>query len=419
MAAHVFDWEERYRSDQRLHDVQSALDRILNNSFPAIAARLRRADPPRQRYAPASAASSQREEKATSRDADMTENAAAVASAALKREKRHLSKTSKPEFLDPVKFSGDSSSEMESQAEFDPMDELQDLEEQHERRVLAGHNNGRPATGTAVPVPEPRKPNDDGDVEMEESRPEAQQRVVDHGLDMAVDEETKDGDDNEEEEDEEEEEEENDDTVCTVCKTSEDEGNILMCDTCDAEYHLYCLSPPLTAVPEGDWFCPTCTAARQSSAAPAAPPTTSIAVPVAQMQSTPVATTAPAPGIDSQAVKPEDRPSQRTTDSADPDELSIADSLEANAEKSNQLLIHACNCDDAKCTDATYHALCGHMKRFLRTACWASHNEKWIKYRVARSIAALLSYHSLHCALAPTESCNVPLCDELRAEEYV
>ncbi|GLE02833.1 hypothetical protein PINS_up011697 [Pythium insidiosum] len=145
----------------------------------------------------------------------------------------HLSKTSKPEFLDPVKFSGDSSSEMESQAEFDPMDELQDLEEQHERRVLAGHKNGRPATGTAVPVPEPRKPNDDGDVEMEESRPEAQQGVMDHGLDMVVDEETKDGDDNEEE-DEEEEEEENDDTVCTVCKTSEDEGNILMCDTCDA-----------------------------------------------------------------------------------------------------------------------------------------------------------------------------------------
>lgn len=24
------------------------------------------------------------------------------------------------------------------------------------------------------------------------------------------------------------------------------------------EYHLYCLQPPLTKLPEGDWFCPSC-----------------------------------------------------------------------------------------------------------------------------------------------------------------
>jgi hypothetical protein len=28
------------------------------------------------------------------------------------------------------------------------------------------------------------------------------------------------------------------------------------------EYHMYCLRPPLTTVPPGDWFCPTCVAAR-------------------------------------------------------------------------------------------------------------------------------------------------------------
>lgn len=33
---------------------------------------------------------------------------------------------------------------------------------------------------------------------------------------------------------------------------------ILLCDKCDARYHLYCLSPPLSLVPLEDWFCPKC-----------------------------------------------------------------------------------------------------------------------------------------------------------------
>lgn len=28
---------------------------------------------------------------------------------------------------------------------------------------------------------------------------------------------------------------------------------------CDKPYHLGCLTPPLSAVPEGEWFCPQCT----------------------------------------------------------------------------------------------------------------------------------------------------------------
>lgn len=27
---------------------------------------------------------------------------------------------------------------------------------------------------------------------------------------------------------------------------------------CDQPYHIGCLSPPLSAVPEGEWFCPEC-----------------------------------------------------------------------------------------------------------------------------------------------------------------
>lgn len=29
---------------------------------------------------------------------------------------------------------------------------------------------------------------------------------------------------------------------------------------CDYPYHLSCLNPPLSAVPDGEWFCPRCSA---------------------------------------------------------------------------------------------------------------------------------------------------------------
>lgn len=38
---------------------------------------------------------------------------------------------------------------------------------------------------------------------------------------------------------------------CCVCWEDEDRKHILLCDKCDAEYHTYCLEPPLEDVPEG------------------------------------------------------------------------------------------------------------------------------------------------------------------------
>jgi hypothetical protein len=49
-----------------------------------------------------------------------------------------------------------------------------------------------------------------------------------------------------------------DDGVCCVCLRDEAFGTILICDACDNEYHLNCLNPPITTIPEGDWFCPKC-----------------------------------------------------------------------------------------------------------------------------------------------------------------
>jgi len=49
---------------------------------------------------------------------------------------------------------------------------------------------------------------------------------------------------------------------CTVCK---DGGDLLICDTCPHSYHLNCLNPPATVVPEGEWSCPRCTVSHQSA----------------------------------------------------------------------------------------------------------------------------------------------------------
>jgi histone demethylase JARID1 len=32
----------------------------------------------------------------------------------------------------------------------------------------------------------------------------------------------------------------------------------LLCDSCDAGYHGYCLDPPIKTVPTFDWHCPRC-----------------------------------------------------------------------------------------------------------------------------------------------------------------
>ena len=44
---------------------------------------------------------------------------------------------------------------------------------------------------------------------------------------------------------------------CVICKQDNDHANLLLCEGCDAESHIYCLNPPLLVVPEGDWFCGT------------------------------------------------------------------------------------------------------------------------------------------------------------------
>ncbi|CAG0918121.1 unnamed protein product [Notodromas monacha] len=50
----------------------------------------------------------------------------------------------------------------------------------------------------------------------------------------------------------------NDVTHCEVCGDSDREDRLLLCDGCDAGYHLECLNPPLSRVPIEEWYCPDC-----------------------------------------------------------------------------------------------------------------------------------------------------------------
>ncbi|KAI4828346.1 hypothetical protein KUCAC02_022442 [Chaenocephalus aceratus] len=46
---------------------------------------------------------------------------------------------------------------------------------------------------------------------------------------------------------------------CHVCGIKQDPDKQLLCDECDMAYHIYCLNPPLTSIPDDeDWYCPGC-----------------------------------------------------------------------------------------------------------------------------------------------------------------
>ncbi|XP_057671911.1 lysine-specific demethylase 5 isoform X2 [Diorhabda carinulata] len=48
--------------------------------------------------------------------------------------------------------------------------------------------------------------------------------------------------------------------VCHNCNRGDAEEYMLLCDGCDDSYHTFCLMPPLTEIPKGDWRCPKCVA---------------------------------------------------------------------------------------------------------------------------------------------------------------
>ncbi|XP_032527455.2 E3 ubiquitin-protein ligase UHRF1-like [Danaus plexippus] len=45
---------------------------------------------------------------------------------------------------------------------------------------------------------------------------------------------------------------------CYLCAQKNDPDKIILCDECHNGYHMVCLKPPLTVLPDDDWYCPSC-----------------------------------------------------------------------------------------------------------------------------------------------------------------
>ena len=48
------------------------------------------------------------------------------------------------------------------------------------------------------------------------------------------------------------------DHACEICQFPNDEDLMLLCDGCGTGWHTFCLTPPLSDVPQGKWVCPRC-----------------------------------------------------------------------------------------------------------------------------------------------------------------
>ncbi|CAH0485176.1 unnamed protein product [Peronospora farinosa] len=277
------------------------------------------------------------------------------------------------EFINPRDYQSESSSEIDAR-EVNPMDELSDFESETPHQPV--NQNQRWS----------QNQNQDLD------------RDVDESMDVLM------------EEEEEDEQNQEDQIVCAVCRKSDRENERVLCEDCDTEFHHFCLDPPLPRVPHGSWCCPPCRAKHHAA--------TVVDVkeePAQTAESTENATTTSA-GDSETATTGRNVENGNVLPTSGPTSISIAQMLAGDPNKSNSLLIHACNCDQIECTDHEFHLFCPHMKRFLRSVCWASHSDKWRSYRLAQITAELLAYHAMNCKLL---QCNVPLCVKIREEEIV
>ncbi|CAI5732259.1 unnamed protein product [Peronospora destructor] len=275
------------------------------------------------------------------------------------------------QFINPCDYQSESSSEVDAR-EVNPMDELSDFEsETPHQQVTQNHSQNR---------------NQDPDGDFDQS------------MDVVM------------EEGEEDDQNQADQIVCAICRRSERENERVLCEDCNTMFHHFCLDPPLPRVPQGSWCCPPCRAKHHAAT------TVDVKEEQAQTADSTENTATNSAANSETATTGQNVESGNVLPTSGPTSISIAQMLAGDPNKSNSLLIHACNCDQTECTDHEFREFCPHMKRFLRTVCWASHSDKWRSYRLAQITAELFAYHAMNCKLL---QCNVPLCVKIREEEIV
>jgi histone demethylase JARID1 len=46
--------------------------------------------------------------------------------------------------------------------------------------------------------------------------------------------------------------------ICVICSKNGSMNEIIICDDCKRPWHLFCLIPELTIIPDSEWFCKNC-----------------------------------------------------------------------------------------------------------------------------------------------------------------
>jgi hypothetical protein len=190
-AGPTYDWEIAFREDPRMHALQAAIDRILVTSFPAVAAKLQKAEPPatRQESAlPSSFAAAVKPERMSASHMwsypFLMYNNTVVSYGVTASE-------SVREELDVTTYMTESSSDADSQTEIDPKEALREMEARAAQSESAGDKSH--------------------DVAMADAD-------ADNGFEPA---------------DEDASDDVEQPTACAACHQADNEKQILLCDGCD------------------------------------------------------------------------------------------------------------------------------------------------------------------------------------------